>query len=252
MTSSCKPARGRPLCRWLALSALFAAPAGSAAAPIMLDVDTRDVQHGIQHAHVTLPATSGAMGVVYPKWIQGEHSPSGPIVQLTGLKFVAGARTLAWTRDPLDPWRFRVSVPEGITAIEADFDYLSPPVGFNDSYGGTPGMTPHVAIVLFNHVLLLPDAADASTLPVRARVRIPGAWAYDAPTRGERPEPELVVLPERTAAALVDAPLFAGEVSRTIELTTQAPATRMTVFADAAADLAVKDDDIARWRRLVH
>jgi len=231
-------------------AALFAASA--TATPITLDVDARDVQHGIQHARVTLPATPGVMNVVYPKWIQGEHSPSGPIVQVTGLKFTAGDRTLAWTRDPLEAYRFRVAVPDGVTAIEADFDYLSPPVGFNDSYGGTPGMTPHVAIVLFNHVLLLPDTADAGTLPVRARIRIPRAWAYDAPARGERTEPELVVLPEMTASALVDAPFFAGEFSRTIELTTQAPATRMTVFADAAADIAVKEDDIARWRRLVH
>lgn len=232
--------------------ALMAASAGAAVPAITLDVDARDVQHGIQHAHLVLPASAGEMSVVYPKWIQGEHSPSGPIVQVTGLRFMAGGRTLEWKRDALDAYRFRVAVPDGVATIDADFDYLSPPVGFSDSYGATPGMTPHMAIVLFNHVLLLPDSADASSLPVRARVRIPDSWAYDAPARGERPEPGLVVLPEMTAATLVDSPLFSGEFSRTIELTAQAPATRMTIFADAASDLAAKDDDIARWRRLVH
>lgn len=242
-----------PHCRsWLAPCALAFAAAARAAAPgIALDVDTRDVQRGIQHAHLTLPATSGEMSVVYPKWIQGEHAPSGPIVQVTGLKFSAGIRTLAWTRDPLDAFRFRVTVPDGVDAIEADFDYLSPPVGYGGSYGSTPNVTPHLAIVLFNHVLLLPESADARSLPVRARVRIPDAWSYDVASRGERPEPGLVVLPEMSAATLVDSPFFTGEFSRTIPLTRRAPATRLNIFADASADLAIKDDDIARMRHVV-
>ncbi|HEY2396860.1 MAG TPA: hypothetical protein VGH81_12920 [Rudaea sp.] len=219
---------------------------------IELEVDARDVQHGIQHAHMTLPATAGEMHLVYPKWIQGEHAASGPIVQVTGLKFSAGERTLPWTRDPLDAFRFRVTVPDGVSAIDADFDYLSPPVGSGGSYGSTPNMTPHVAIVLFNHVLLLPESADARVLPVRTRVRIPDAWAYDTPARGERPEPGLVVLAETPAATLVDSPFFAGEFSRTVLLTTSTPATRLSLFADASADLAIKDEQIVKMRHVVH
>jgi len=236
------------LCAWLSISIAHAAEP----AVIELDVDTRDVQRGIQHAHITLPATAGEMKVVYPKWIQGEHGPTGPIVQVTGLKFTAGDRTLAWTRDPLDAFRFRVDVPEGVAKIAADFDYLSPLGSYGSGgYGNTPNMTPHQAIVLFNHVLLLPDSPDAGTLPVHARVRIPDAWAYDTAMRGERPEPGLVVLPEMPAAALVDSPFITGEFSRLIPLTTQAPATRLSIFADASADLAIKDEDIARLRRVV-
>lgn len=225
---------------------LAAEPAG-----ISLEVDTRDVQRGIQHAHMTMPATAGDMSVVYPKWTQGEHGPTGPVVQVTGLKFTAGDRTLAWTRDPLDAFRFRVTVPEGVAAIDADFDYLSPPASYADGYGNSPNMTPHLAIVLFNHVLLLPESADARTLPVRARVRFPDAWSYDTPQRGERPESGLAVLPEMSAATLVDSPFFAGEFTRFIALTSRAPATRLSIFANASADLAIKDEDIARMRKLV-
>jgi predicted metalloprotease with PDZ domain len=239
-------------CAGFVLCALASTPSAWAAAPIALEVDTRDVQRGIQHAHLSLPATSGEMSLVYPKWIQGEHAPSGPLVQVTGLKLSAGGRTLAWTRDPLEPFRIRVTVPDGTTTIDADFDYLSPPIGGGaDSYGMTPNVTPHIAIVLFNHVMLLPESADIHTLPVRARVRIPDAWSYDAPARGERPEPGLVVLPEMSAAALVDSPFFAGEFTRTIPLTTDAPAARLSLFADASADLAIKDDEVAKMRRLV-
>jgi len=237
--------------RALIASCVFAAAVPAQGAGIALEVDARDVQRGIQHVHVTMPAVPGEFAVVYPKWIQGEHAPSGPIVQVTGLKFAAGSRTLAWTRDPLDAFRFRVAVPDGVTSIEADFDYLSPPSGFNSSYGGTPNVTPHLLIVLFNHVLLLPDSAGGHSQTVKARVRIPAAWKYDAPVRGEQLEPGLVALPEMSAETLVDSPFFAGEFTRTIELTTIAPATRVSLFADASADLAIADADIAHWRRLV-
>jgi len=236
------------LCAWLSISTAHAAESTA----IELDVDTRDVQRGIQHAHMTLPATAGEMSVVYPKWTQGEHGPTGPIEQVTGLKFKAGDRTLTWTRDPLDAFRFRVAVPEGAATIDADFDYLSPVGSYGGGgYGNTPNMTPHQAIVLFNHVLLLPDSPDAGSLPVRARVHIPETWSYDTPTRVERPEPGLVVLPEMSAAALVDSPFFTGEFSRLIPLTAQTPATRLSIFADASADLAIKDDDIAKLRHVV-
>ena len=233
-------------------AAMFAACAHAAAPGMTLEVDTRDIAHGIQHARMTMPATTGEMSVVYPKWIQGEHAPSGPVVQVTGLKFSTGGRALSWTRDPADAFRFRVTVPDGTATIDAEFDYLSPPVQFSDSYGGSPNMTPHLSLVLFEHVLLLPESADARTLAVDARVRIPDAWAYDAAQRGERREPGLVVLPQMSAETLVDSPLFTGEYTRTIELTTQAPSTRLSLFADSPADLAIKDFDIASMRRVVH
>jgi len=236
------------LCIWLSISIARAAEP----AVIELEVDTRDVQRGIQQAHLTLSAAPGEMRVVYPRWTQGEHGPTGPIEQVTGLKFTAGDRTLAWNRDPLDAFRFTVTVPEGVAKIDADFDYLSPQASYGSGgYGNTPNMTPHLAIVLFNHVLLLPDSADAGTLPVHARVRIPDAWAYDTPVHSERVVQGLVALPEMSAAALVDAPFFTGEFSRLIALTPQAPSTRLSIFADASADLAIKDDDVAKLRRVV-
>ena len=71
----CEPS---PLCSSFASAAVARAATG-----IELEVDVRDVQRGIQHAHMTLPAAAGEMSLVYPKWIQGEHAPSGPIVQVT-------------------------------------------------------------------------------------------------------------------------------------------------------------------------
>jgi hypothetical protein len=42
-----------------------------------------------------IPASPGPLTLYYPKWIPGEHGPTGPIINLAGLKFTAGAKTLA-------------------------------------------------------------------------------------------------------------------------------------------------------------
>ena len=44
----------------------------------------------------------GPLTLVFPKWIPGEHAPTGPIESMIGLVISANGQALAWTRDPLD------------------------------------------------------------------------------------------------------------------------------------------------------
>src|SRR6059058_5578224 len=109
--------------RRFCLLALFFAPALLAQTVF---VDATDARRGIFHSHLTLPATAGPMTLVYPKWIPGEHTPTGPLMQMAGLHMRAGATELAWWRDRVDLFAFHVDVPPGVTAIGVEFDYLSP------------------------------------------------------------------------------------------------------------------------------
>src|SRR5437764_15238608 len=90
------------------------------AAPIVLRVDATGAPSNMFHAHLTIPATPGAMTLYYPKWIPGEHSPSGPIVGLAGLKITANGAPVAWQRDPVEMFAFHVDVPAGATALDVD------------------------------------------------------------------------------------------------------------------------------------
>src|SRR5437879_8082040 len=109
----------------LASLALLAAAAGVAAPPpITLEVDARDVTRAIQHAHLVIPVHPGPLTLAYPKWIPGEHAPDGPITQLVSLEISAGGTSLAWRRDPLDAFLFRVEVPRGAATLDVRFDYL--------------------------------------------------------------------------------------------------------------------------------
>ena len=75
---------------------LFLVAISASAAPITLHVDATGAPSNVFHAHLTIPATPGALTLYYPKWIPGEHSPSGPIIGLTGLKITANGAPVVW------------------------------------------------------------------------------------------------------------------------------------------------------------
>src|SRR5258705_4759719 len=79
----------------------------AANAPIVtLSVDASDAPRKLIHAQLKIPASPGTLTLYYPKWIPGEHGPTGPIQDLTGLKFAASGKALKWRRDLLDGWTF--------------------------------------------------------------------------------------------------------------------------------------------------
>ena len=82
----------------LLLGSAFAADTST---PIRILVDATDAPRNIFHTSIVLPATPGPLTLVYPKWIPGNHRPSGPIANLTGLKFEANGKSLEWQRDSL-------------------------------------------------------------------------------------------------------------------------------------------------------
>jgi len=96
---------------------------------IQLEVDAREAPRHVFHARLVIPATPRPLTVVCPKWVAGEHIPSGPIADLTGLCFRAAGRTLDWQRDAVDLLAFHMVVPAGADAVEAQLDYLAPSGG---------------------------------------------------------------------------------------------------------------------------
>ncbi len=91
-----------------------------------LAVDATEAPRKVFHARLTIPATAGDFVLLYPKWIPGEHGPTGPVVDTAGIYFRANGRALNWHRDPVDMYAYHVEVPPGATSIDATLDYLSP------------------------------------------------------------------------------------------------------------------------------
>src|SRR5690348_15445831 len=91
--------------------------------PVHLDLDATQAPTGVLHAHLTIPASAGPLTLAYPKWIPGEHPPSGPLSQVVKLVFMANGKQIAWRRDDLDVYLFHLEVPSGARQIEADLDF---------------------------------------------------------------------------------------------------------------------------------
>ncbi|MET0504823.1 MAG: peptidase M61, partial [Luteibacter sp.] len=92
---------------------------------VALSVNASDTAQGIFRVHESIPVKAGTVTLLYPQWIPGDHSPTGPIAMLAGLKLSANGKPLTWVRDKYNVYAFHVDVPDGVTSIDADFQYLS-------------------------------------------------------------------------------------------------------------------------------
>src|SRR5436853_5498391 len=192
---------------------LMAASLG--AAPIMLRVDATTAPSNIFHAHLTIPAAAGAMTLYYPKWIPGEHGPTGPLVGLTGLRITANGAPVVWQRDPVEMFAFHVDVPAGASALEVDLDYLAFAGGALFTSGASA--SPKLAVLSWNTVLLYPGGAPSDAIQYQASLRIPAGWKYATAmeTRSGSAADEIVFEPV-SLTTLVDSPVQIGAELRKI------------------------------------
>jgi predicted metalloprotease with PDZ domain len=232
-----------------ALLTAFAFPAFAAPPEATLFVDCSDARRGVFHAHVVLPVAAGPMTFVYPKWIPGEHTPTGPLMQMAGLHVHAGDREIPWRRDPFDLFAFHVDVP-ATGSVAIDFDYLSASSTFGAGYGESANATQELLLLPFNHVVVYPANTPSDNVTFRAAVKLPSGWTFDtalpqASRNGERIDFAAVSL-----TTLIDSPLVAGAFTRTIPIADDGR-EHLTITADSAAALALPDARIAQLRRLV-
>ncbi|GBQ94118.1 hypothetical protein AA23498_1928 [Acetobacter nitrogenifigens DSM 23921 = NBRC 105050] len=209
--------------------------------------------------HVPVPAALSAKGgdmvLLYPSWLPGNHSPTGPITQLGGLVVKVSAKTATWTRDTVDVNAFHIAVPAGAQALDVSFQTLSP---ITPEIGRVV-MTPAIVNVQWNQTALYPAGYYTRDIPFRTSLTLPHGWGYgtalrpDAARKGTQAaggdEVTFGVVPFNT---LVDSPLFAGRYFRRIELTKTGDApVSLDLVADRPEYLAATDEQIAVHRALV-
>src|ERR1044072_4851704 len=107
--------------------ALLVCSVSAASAQIKLSVDATQAAHNIVHSKFTVPVRPGPLTLFYPKWIPGEHSPTGPINDLVGLKLSANGKSIAWRRDDVEMFAFHCEIPQGVSELEVSFDDVSEP-----------------------------------------------------------------------------------------------------------------------------
>ena len=221
------------------------------ASPITLRVDATGVPSSVYHAHLSIPVTPGPLVLYYPKWIPGEHGPTGPINGLTGIQFTANGKSVSWQRDLVDMFALDLEVPAGATTLEADLDYLAPAPGANFTAGAST--SPRLAILSWNTVLLYPkSAASSDTLSYAVTLRIPSGWLYATAleTRG-RTGDEIDFEPA-SLTTLVDSPVQLGTILRKIDIPSKTGLRHtLNLLSESAEATKTPDDFAAQYGRLV-
>ena len=231
-------------------SLAFVFVASAALAQHTVSVDATDCRRGIFHTHLTIAAKAGPLTLVYPKWIPGEHMPTGPITQLAGLHVRAHTTELEWSRDLVDPFAFHVNVPVGLPSIDVDFDYMSPSSTFGGGYGESANATQHLGLILFNHVVLYPAGTDTDALTFKASVRLPAGWKFDTALPIASQAADRIDFQPVSLTTLVDSPIVAGDYQRIVPIADNGN-EHVTITADSASALAVSDARIDNIRHLV-
>jgi predicted metalloprotease with PDZ domain len=221
------------------------------AEPIRLVVDLREAPQRILHASESIPVTSGPLALRYAKWLPGEHAPSGPVVDMAGLRITAGKQALAWQRDPVDMHLFRVTVPAGVTRIEVALDYLAPSQG--DGFTNAPSSSAKLAVLAWNTVLLYPDGVRPAALQFEPQALLPNGWEAATALRMAEKNSHRVKYAPVSLETLIDSPLLAGAHYRPIPLAAPAgaPDHVLHLMADSDAALALKPETLAAYARLV-
>jgi predicted metalloprotease with PDZ domain len=199
------------------------------AGTISLQVDASDIDRRIQRVRERIPVRPGPLLLWYPKWIPGNHSPTGPINQLAGLVVRGAGRRIPWTRDDVDMHAFHLDVPQGVDAIDIEFQYLSPTA--KDQ--GRVAMTPDMLDLQWHRVLLYPAGYDTGRIRVEPGLALPPGWQSASALEIVARDGDALRYAPVSVTTLVDSPVYAGRNFRRIALDAGA---KQPVFLDAFAD----------------
>ncbi len=226
------------------------ARAQTAQNPAHLEVDLREAAQHIFHAKLTMPVTPGPLILVYPKWIPGEHSPTGPIVDFVGLKISGAGKDVPWHRDDVDMFSFHVEVPTGVDTLNLSYDYLSPA----DATGSRerPSSTAKLAVLNWYMVTLYPQGPKTDDLVYVASLRLPSGWKFGTALPVAKESSDLIEFAPASLTTVIDSPVIAGAYLRHIDLSPgQSPSHMVHVAADGSAPLEATPAEVQHLRQLV-
>jgi predicted metalloprotease with PDZ domain len=200
-------------------------------APAMsLMVDETQAARRIAFVHEDINVRPGALALAYPRWIPGEHGPTGPIQQFAALRIASGSATLPWTRDPEDIYSIHVEVPPNTDRITVDFDTLLENT-----------ISDHQLLVAWNTVVLYPRDVDKRELMIEPSILLPPNWQQASALRVTGHADNRVNFAPLSLERLIDSPVLAGEFVRVVPLASEWPA-ELDITGDSQAAIDKADD----------
>ena len=216
---------------------------------IRLSVNATDTDRRIFNVRETIPVSGGgSIVLLYPQWLPGNHSPTGRVDKLAGLVIRANGARLEWTRDPADVFAFHVETPAGTTALDVEFQFLSP----TETDQGRVVVTPEMLNLQWNAVVLYPAGYFSRQITVEPSVRLPDGWQFATALETASTTAGVTTFKPVPLETLVDSPMFAGRYFNRLNLDAAgATPVRLNIVADRAGLLEVKPEQLAAHQALV-
>ena len=216
---------------------------------IGIDVDATDIDRRIISVKQTIPVVGpGPLVLLFPQWLPGNHGPVGPVDDLASLVFTANGQRLPWVRNTVSTDAFQITVPAGVTTVEASFQWLTPV----DGNQGRIVVTDEMLNIQWEKALLYPAGYYSRQITFKPTLRLPDGWQYGTALDTESFADGVAAFAPITLEHFVDSPVFAGKYFRQIDLDPggRSP-VRLNIVADKPESLNATDEQIQILRNLV-
>ena len=196
--------------------------------PITITADLSDASRRLFHAEIELPVKAGPLTLTTPEWIPGNHRPTGPAEDITGVVFTANGHTIPWRRDDSDLFAFHLLIPKGVTSLHAHLDCIV-----------THRITDKIAVLEWEKLLLYPAKTPVRSIAIQPSVTVPTAWGIGtaltpiSPYDPQHPAGGTVNYALTNVEQLEDSPVITGEYFHEFAL---APDVTPKHFIDVVSD----------------
>ena len=231
----------------LSFALLISGSALAQNAPIQITADLSDAPRKLYHAEIDIPVTSGVVSLTTPEWIPGNHRPTGPVSDITGVVFTANGKPLHWRRDDEDMYQFHVTVPAGVNKIHAHLDCIV-----------TSRVSQKLAVLEWEKLLLYPANTPVRNIPIQPTVKVPKGWGIGTalkPISGydpQHPSGGTTHYAATTVEQLEDSPVITGQYFHEFALATEiTPKHYIDVASDQPEDSNLRPELLDELNNLV-
>ncbi len=219
------------------------------AGPVRLNVDLTDVTDRVAHIReeIPVPPNSRELVLLYPQWIPGNHSPTGPISRLAGIVTSVDGTRVQWVRDQINVYAFHVPVSRGARTVEVQFDYLTP----IKPAEGRIEWSDAIVDLAWNEVVMYPAGYFSRDIPFDVTLALPQGWKCATALETASQEGSTLKFKRTTLNTLVDSPLYAGVHYKQVDLSpSPTDIVRLNVFADDEKDLDISKEALEAHKNL--
>ncbi|WP_242914300.1 M61 family metallopeptidase [Brevundimonas pishanensis] len=197
---------------------------------IRYEVDATDVERKIVNLRQTIPVKSGSLVLLYPKFLPGNHADTGPIQLISGVTVTGAGQRIEWLRDTIDPYAFHVDVPQGVSEIVVEFQWLTQP----DNSQWRVVMTPDMVNLQWEKALLYPAGYHSTGITFAPSIKLPAGWNYGVSLDTESFENGVATFKPVDLYNLIDSPLFGGAHFNRVDIDPNGAGVHLNIVGDKA------------------